>query len=161
MRTECAGTLCWVWGWEAVETGEVGSGTVELILTHTGVHVSCWETALFSLRTVCMLADILWCQKVFLTPSQLPERASETQPQWVNKPRNHVSLRWCFLATQGHQPTKDTMEMGQGGFFFFISFCSLKSPEDMELGEKGKNRGKYLLGSRIALCLENGEKTRL
>lgn len=31
----------------------------------------------------------------------------------------------------------------------------------MELGEKGKNRGKYLLGSRIALCLENGEETRL
>lgn len=94
MKTECAGSLCWVWGWGAVETGEVGSGTVELILTHTGVHVSCWETALFSLRTVCMLADNLWCQKVFLTPSQLPERASETQPQWVNKPRNHISLRW-------------------------------------------------------------------
>lgn len=118
MRTECAGFLCWVWGWGAVETGEAGSGTVELILTHTGVHVSCWETALFSLRTVCVLADILWCQKVFLTPSQLPGRASETQPQWVNKPRNHISLRWCFLATQGHQPTKDTMKMGQGGFFF-------------------------------------------
>lgn len=100
-----------------VETGEVGSGTVELILTQTGVHVSYWETALFSLRTVCMLAEILWCQKVFLTPSQLPERASETQPQWVNKPRNHTSLRRYFLATQGHQPTKDTMKMGRGDFF--------------------------------------------
>lgn len=78
--------MCWfsllgMWG-RGVETGEAGSGTVELILTHAGVHVSYWEAALFSLRTVCMLADILWCQKVLLTPSQLPERASETQPRW-------------------------------------------------------------------------------
>lgn len=66
MKTECAGFLHWVCGGGGVETGEVGSGTVELILTHTGVHVSYWETALFSLRTVCMLADILWCQRFFL-----------------------------------------------------------------------------------------------
>lgn len=46
------------------ETGGGGRGTAELILTHPGAHVSCWGTALFSLRTASVLAA---------------ERASETQ----------------------------------------------------------------------------------